>query len=81
MSDQHIVLVDATGPKVRVDFDVANNTNTFTGGVYAPRFRSDLTTPASASAPGAVGTIVWDANYVYVCVGTNMWKRAALSSW
>lgn len=38
-------------------------------------------TPASASAAGTTGEICWDANYVYVCVGADTWKRAALASW
>jgi hypothetical protein len=38
-------------------------------------------TPASASAAGNAGDICWDSNYVYICVATNTWKRAALSSW
>jgi hypothetical protein len=39
------------------------------------------TTPASATAAGVQGTICWDANYVYVCVATNTWKRSTLGSW
>lgn len=38
-------------------------------------------TPASATASGTQGEIAWDANYVYVCVATNAWRRAALSAW
>ena len=38
-------------------------------------------TPGSASDSGAAGQIAWDADYVYVCVATDTWKRAALSSW
>jgi hypothetical protein len=38
-------------------------------------------TPASATAAGNTGEICWDANYVYVCVAPNTWKRAALTSW
>ena len=38
-------------------------------------------TPASSSAPGVQGTIVWDSNYVYICTAPNSWKRSALSSW
>ena len=38
-------------------------------------------TPASAGASGNKGDICWDANYVYVCVATNTWKRSALSTW
>jgi len=38
-------------------------------------------TPASASDTGNAGEICWDANYIYVCVAANTWKRAALSTW
>jgi hypothetical protein len=24
---------------------------------------------------------VWDASYIYVCVATDTWKRAAISTW
>ena len=44
------------------------------------RIRDDHT-PASASADGFKGQIVWDANYIYICTATNTWKRAALSTW
>lgn len=27
------------------------------------------------------GLLTWDTNYVYISVGSNQWKRAALSSW
>lgn len=37
--------------------------------------------PASATAAGRVGTITWDANYIYVCVAANTWKRVALTTW
>ena len=38
-------------------------------------------TPISATAAGNTGEIRWDADYIYICVATNTWKRAALSSW
>jgi hypothetical protein len=38
-------------------------------------------TPASAGAVGTAGTIVWDENYVYVCVATDTWKRVAIATW
>jgi hypothetical protein len=38
-------------------------------------------TPSSATAAGNAGDICWDADYVYVCVAANTWKRAALSTW
>jgi hypothetical protein len=39
------------------------------------------TTPASATAAGTPGTIVWDASYIYVCTATNTWKRVAITTW
>lgn len=38
-------------------------------------------TPASATAAGNAGDICWDANYIYICVATNTWKRTALTTW
>lgn len=37
--------------------------------------------PASATATGRKGDRAFDANYFYVCVDTNTWKRVALSTW
>ena len=31
------------------------------------------------TATGTAGQICWDSNYIYVCVGTNFWKRVALT--
>ncbi len=38
-------------------------------------------TPASASDTGTQGMVAWDADYVYVCVATNTWKRSAIVTW
>ncbi len=38
-------------------------------------------TPATAGATGNAGDICWDANYMYVCVATNTWKRVAIATW
>lgn len=38
-------------------------------------------TPSAANDTGVQGTIVWDGDYIYVCVATNTWKRVAISSW
>ena len=46
----------------------------------AIRIRSSQT-PASAAATGTAGMICWDANYIYVCVATNTWKRVAIATW
>ena len=42
-------------------------------------FQAPLGTPASSSAPCTAGQFEDDANYHYVCVATNTWKRVALS--
>ena len=46
----------------------------------AMRLRNS-STPSSATDYGFPGEIRWDANYIYVCVATDTWKRVALSSW
>jgi hypothetical protein len=51
------------------------------GIVSAAGYRMALTTPASASATGTTGTIVWDADYIYVATGLNQWKRVAIATW
>ena len=38
-------------------------------------------TPSSAGDFGHKGEIRWDANYIYICVDTDTWKRVALSTW
>jgi hypothetical protein len=38
-------------------------------------------TPATAGAAGNAGDICWDANYIYVCVAANTWKRVAIATW
>ena len=37
--------------------------------------------PARATDPCVPGTETWDANFIYVCVAKNTWKRAPLASW
>lgn len=37
--------------------------------------------PTAYNSAGTTGTITWDANYIYVCVATNTWKRSAITTW
>ena len=46
--------------------------------VTAPHW---VSVPGSSSASGNPGDEAYDANYLYVCVSANTWKRVALSSW
>lgn len=57
--------------------DVTLATTLYTHGLV----HSGSSTPASASAAGAAGTITWDSSYIYICTATNTWKRAAISTW
>jgi hypothetical protein len=38
-------------------------------------------TPASATAAGTQGQIAWDDDYIYICIATDTWKRAAIGTW
>ena len=44
------------------------------------RLRNQRTIPASNTF-GEAGEICYDANYIYICIATDTWKRIALSSW
>ena len=60
------------------------NTGTIlsTGTVAASFLATDPSgAPASSSAAGILGSIVADANYIYVCTATDTWKRVAISTW
>jgi len=39
------------------------------------------TAPVTTSTTGIVGQIAFDTDYIYVCIGTNSWKRAQLNTW
>lgn len=38
-------------------------------------------TPASAGAACVTGTFSFDASFLYICIATNTWERAAIASW
>ena len=60
----------------------ATSVTIFATDFITPKLR--LTTPpipASATAAGTKGDIAYDSSFVYVCVATNTWRRAALSTW
>lgn len=50
-------------------------------GILSGDLRSTGSAPASATATGTAGDIRYDADYIYVCVSTNTWKRVAISTW
>ena len=38
-------------------------------------------TITNSTDSGIAGEIEWDANYIYICIDTDTWKRVALSTW
>jgi hypothetical protein len=63
--------------------DGATNAATFAGAVTIAGtvIHTLSATPASASATGTVGTMSWDASYIYICTAANTWKRVAIATW
>jgi len=86
-----------TGPVARIGVSSGSDAAGFLGGllvrfdgqlsrpaVTVTNAELVVATPGSVpgpSSPGQPGAIRWDSDYIYICVGTNLWKRANLSSW
>jgi hypothetical protein len=63
--------IGVSDPAPEVSLDISGS---------AIRLRNS-STPASAGAPGLAGEIRWDADYVYICIANDTWKRVAISTW
>lgn len=50
--------------------------------VDRPRTSTQLkmSPPGSSTATGIPGQVTYDSSYIYVCIGTNAWARAAIDS-
>lgn len=44
------------------------------------QFGTDTTPPTASSSIGRAGQMVWDTEYLYLCTGTNAWRRIGLGS-
>ena len=66
--------------KTGVGIATTSPTNALDVNSNAIRIRT-ARTPGSAAGTGTQGEISWDANYIYICVATNTWKRVAISTW
>lgn len=74
---------NGTGTAIKGESDYGYG-GEFTGlGVKSTKYSlSSLNTaPSSSSDTGTTGEIRFTSTYIYVCVATNTWKRAALSTW
>jgi hypothetical protein len=73
-----------SGAAVEIYHNNVKKLETTTSGITVSGSNINLSTsntPASATATGTSGDIRWDADYIYVCVATNTWKRSAISTW
>jgi len=64
---------DADATAVTKQFDVDDINTYFMG--------TKVTVPATAGAAGTAGDYAVGAGYVYICVATNTWQRAATATW
>jgi hypothetical protein len=82
----NIILANGTGA-IKAQHDGSNWTLTgnvtATGSVTATQYHLSAlnTAPASATDTGTTGEIRVTSDYIYVCVATNTWVRAALATW
>jgi hypothetical protein len=37
--------------------------------------------PGSSASPGSTGQLALDTDYLYVCIGTDTWKRTQITGW
>lgn len=42
---------------------------------------SIVSAPIAATSTGTAGQVAYDANYFYICVATNTWRRVAIAAW
>lgn len=69
------------GGTSRLKFAVGGDA-TFSSKVNADSLRvRTASTVTTATDAGITGDIRWDANFIYVCISTNVWKRTAISTW
>lgn len=68
-----------TGEKLQV-----NGTSRFTGAITGTKYMLSAlnAAPSSSTDTGTVGEIRVTADYIFICVGTNTWKRSPIfSTW
>jgi len=57
----------------------SNSAVTYANGLMAASQIS--TVPSTASSTGVKGQIAFDTSYIYICIATNTWMRAAIATW
>lgn len=76
ITGNRLIVVTATG------LGISTDTPTAKLDINGDKIRIETAkTPSSAGDTGDTGDWCWDANYIYVCVATNTWKRVAIATW
>lgn len=66
----------------RVDVDALTVAGTATiNSINAATTLLTSTPPAAADSTGTTGTITYDADFIYVCIATDTWVKAAIATW
>lgn len=68
------------------DADVEEYLPTYSGNIANISVTGNLVindnyVPIANTDPGTPGQIVWDEDYVYICIAEDSWKRANLAAW
>src|ERR1035438_6939634 len=80
-TSQNVRMINDANGQLTINTLTGGNLQINETGVHTTgSFQVNLATPASSSAPCTAGQIGADANFIYVCVAANRWKRSALSS-
>ena len=77
-NNTHMIYVDGANDKVGIGTDNPAQILDINGDTI--RLRNQRTIPNSNTF-GEAGEICYDANYIYICIATDTWKRVALSTW
>jgi hypothetical protein len=83
MANRRPLIINASANQIQEITDSDTLTGSFSVDVSGVTGEITLegSAPASATSSGTAGDIRYDANYLYVCVATNTWKRSALATW
>lgn len=61
--------------------DTGKPVSTAQAAAIAAKLNTWVSAPATAASTGTAGQVAYDATYIYVCVATDTWVRAALATW
>jgi len=80
-TNNNVRMINDANGQITINTATGGNLQVNANGIFtAESFHVNLATPSSSTAPCIAGQIGADTNYIYVCVATNRWKRATLSS-